>query len=61
MIARSWLPARQRLAARSTTSQQQVRLGAVADDVAETPDLVGHLGVHLVEDRFESVVVPVDV
>ncbi len=38
-----------------------IRLGAVPDDVAETPDLVGRLGGHLCEDCLESVIVPVDV
>ena len=58
---RSWLPPRQ-IAARSRTSaRHSLGLAAVADDVAEAPELVDALVARVLEHRLQRLQVAVDV
>ena len=59
--ARSWLPTRQTVAALADQLRAGVGLGAVADDVAEAPDLLDVGRVDRPEDRLEGGLVGVDV
>ena len=61
VTARSWFPARQSGGVVADQVDAVVRIGAVADDVAQAPDLARGRAVDVLEDGLEGVAIRVDV